>query len=142
VSVRACGVLALGLLVVCSTSGCGGDSTLAASSLAKRAEAVQSLAAEGALLAGDSAAGKTIGVYRHEHASELSSSAAKAATSLASASTTSALEPKLVRLRALAGRVTSRLQRLEDASTTESRVLARELQAAADASAKLGNDLG
>jgi hypothetical protein len=139
---RACSMLACGLLVVCAATGCGGDSTLAASSLAKRAEAVQSLAAEGALLAGDSAAGKTIGVYQREHASELSSSASKAASSLASARTTSALEPKLVRLRELAGRVTSRLQRLADASTTESRVLARELQAAAHASAKLGNDLG
>jgi hypothetical protein len=138
---RACSVLAVWLLLVCVASGCGGGSRLAASSLAKQAEAVQSLAAEGALLAGDSAAGRTIGVYRHEHASELTSAASKAASSLASASTSSGLEPKLVRLRQLAGRVTSRLQRLENASKAESRGLARELQAAADASAKLGNDV-
>jgi hypothetical protein len=132
----------LALLVVCVAAGCGGsNSRLTASSLAKRAEAVQSLAAEGALLAGDSAAGRTTGVYRHEHASELSSSASKAASSLASASTTSALEPKLARLRGLARRVASGLQRLGNASTTESRVLARELQAAADASARLGDEL-
>ena len=138
---RACSVLALWLLVLCVAAGCGGSSRLSASSLAKRAEAVQSLAAEGALLAGDSAAGRTIGVYRREHASELSSTASRAASSLASASTTSALEPRLVRLRELARHVASGLHRLADASTTESRVLAHELQAAADASAKLGHGL-
>lgn len=138
---RACSVLALGLLVLCVAAGCGGSSRLGASSLTKRAEAVQSLAAEGALLAGDSAAGRTIGVYKHEHASELSSAASRAASSLASASTTSALAPRLVRLRELARRVASGLHRLADASTTESRVLAHELQAAADASARLGQGL-
>lgn len=112
---------------------------MGASALAQRASAVQSLAAEGALLAGDSASGRTLAVYRHEHAAELSSSAASAASTLATERAAPALEPERRRLGEIARRVASGLRRLEDASRSESRILEHELQRAAAASTRLGD---
>ena len=102
---------------------------------------MQSLAAEGALLAGDSAAGRSTGVYRREHSSELAAAASKAARSLETAKTTSALEPRIRRLHGIALRVGSQLKHLEGASKAEARALEHELQAAADSSEKLGEGL-
>jgi hypothetical protein len=139
--VSACTWLLLALAVALVAAGCGSSSKLGASSLAKQADALQSLSAEGALLAGDAASGRTTGVYRREHSSELSSAASKAARSLTSARTAPALAPDLRRLRALATRVSSRLQRLGGASKPDSRSLARELQAAATAAEKISKQL-
>jgi hypothetical protein len=132
-------LLTLALLLALVVSGCGKSTPT--SSLAKQAEAVQSLAAEGALLAGDTAAARSTAVHRREHSSELASAASKAATALDTAKTTAALEPRLRRLHGIAVRVESQLKRLEGASKAEARTLERELQAAADSSEKLGEGL-
>lgn len=134
-------MLAFALLVGCVAAGCGGSSMLRPSALAKQADAVRSLAAEGALLAGDAASGKTTSVYLHAHASELSSSASKSTTSLGSAKTAPSLEPRLRHLRRISAQVAAELRLLGGASSAESRTLARELQAAADASKKVSDGL-
>ena len=130
------------MILALAVTGCGQSSTVSRSSLAKRAAAVQSLAAEGALLAGDVADGRSTTVFQREHSSELSKSAGKAASSLASAKTTPALEPDLRRLRILATRAESQLRRLGHASEHDARGLEHGLQSVADSSEKLGDTLG
>ena len=122
-------------------AGCGGGGTLGPESLAKHAEAVQSLAAEGALLAGDSAAGRSTRVFREEHSAELAEAAASAATALKKGEAEPPLGPKLHRLAAIATRVQTDLERLGSASTAEQREIERRLEAAARTSEKLGEEL-
>jgi hypothetical protein len=95
------------LLAALLLAGCG-------SSPAKQAEDLQSLAAEGALLAHDAGEGDEWGPYREAHAQEL----AKQASSLESQAKTrriSAFARVLERdLQALAGADTVRARKLED----------------------------
>ncbi len=125
-----------------AVAGCGGGGSLGQQSLVKRSEAVRSLAAEGALLAGDAAAGRSTGVFRREHASELEQAAAAASASLAKARTTTALQPELRRLRVLAARVRVSLARLGRAAPDEQRALGRRLEDAAKACERLGQAIG
>jgi hypothetical protein len=92
---------------------------------------VQSLAAEGALLARDSAAGKTTAIYTRVHSEALAKAASKAAASLQTATTEPALEPKLRRVASLASEVSADLKRLGHASKEEQSAIARQLEAAA-----------
>ena len=101
IAIRARGAVLVAIAAL-AAAGCGGGGSLGQQSLVKRSEAVQSLAAEGALLAGDAAAGRSTGVFRRAHASELEQAAAAASASLAKARTTTALQPELRRLRVLA----------------------------------------
>lgn len=123
---------ALVLCVLALAAGCGGG-MLGSSALSQHAKTVQSLAAEGALLAEDAVAGRTTSVYTREHAAELAKAASREAASLQKAKTDAALEPKLRRLGTLAARVASELDRLGDASRGEQRTLGRALNAAAQA---------
>jgi hypothetical protein len=134
------GVLVVACAILLCT-GCGSGS-LGAKGLAERSKAVQSLAAEGALLAEDSVAGKSTGVYRREHAAELSKAAATAAASLQHARAATVLEPKRRALAAIAGRVRADLERLGGASEGEQRTLGRALEMAAHASERIGTELG
>jgi hypothetical protein len=137
------GVVVLALLAGILLAACGGSGgTLNAASLAKQSEAVQSLAAEGALLAGDSAAGRSTATFRREHSSELAKVAASTASSLRAGTTTPALQPQLRALRVISGRVSVALGQLADASQRQQRALARRLDAAAEASAKVAEGLG
>ena len=120
-------------------AGCGDGATLSAKALAKKAESLQSQAAEGALLARDAVDGKTTRIYTRVHGSDLHKAASEAQTSLAKGKTEPALEPKLRRLAALAASVTADLG---SASTDEQRAIARRLDAAAQASEHIGEDLG
>jgi hypothetical protein len=129
-------------LAACLVAGCGGGSTQSASSLAKRSEAVQSVAAEGALLAEDAAAGRSTGIFVREHSSELARAAATTRSSLAAARTAPALDPELRRLRRTATTVAALLDRLAGASKPEARVIGRRLEAAAGQSERLGEELG
>jgi hypothetical protein len=139
VSTRTALALALALLV----AGCGGgSSTLSKHALAQRAGAVQSLAAEGALLADDAAAGRSTSIFVREHSSELAIAASTARTTLEGGRTAPALEPELQRLRRIAGRVATGLDRLAGASRSETRSIAHQLQTAADQSKTLGDALG
>jgi hypothetical protein len=135
-------VLAVLLATVLLVSGCGSSSTLGRSSLAKRSDAVQSLAAEGALLAQDAVDGRTTSVYLREHSHELADAAAKAQSSLAGARTTPGLQPQLRRLRRLAAQVAHGLQGLAKASQPQRRTIGHTLEAAAARSGKLSEDLG
>ena len=137
---RRAGALLLALVVLLAAA-CGGQGTLGAKALEQQSKAVQSLAAEGALLAQDSAAGKSTGIFRREHATELSTAASKTEASLASASTEPALEPKLRALTALAGKVGADLKRLASASEAEQRALGRTLDEAAHQSERIGEQL-
>jgi hypothetical protein len=135
-------LLGLPLLLALLVAGCGGGSTLGASSLAKQADAVQSLAAEGALLGQDAADDRTTTVFLREHSSELSSAAGKLATSLDSAKTAPALRPKLLELRRLASQVQRRLDALSKPPRASTRTTARALQSAADRCKSISDSLG
>ena len=122
------------------STGCGGGE-LSASALSKQADSVRSLAAEGALLAGEASEGKTTGIFTRVHSSELDKTAAQTASTLEKAKTTPALEPKLHRLATLARGVSADLNRLSSAPKQEQRTLANELQRAADQSNQIAQRL-
>lgn len=61
-----------GVILALLGAGCGGGGRLGAKALSQQAKSLQSLAAEGALLAQDAVSGKTTRVYRREHSSDLS----------------------------------------------------------------------
>ena len=124
------GALVLAVGIALFTCACGGG-TLGAGAIAKESTTLQSLAAEGALLAQDSSAGKTTAIYTRVHSEALSKAASKAAASLQTAKTKPALEPKLRRLASLAGEVSADLKRLGHASKQEQSAIARRLQTAA-----------
>ncbi len=92
---------------------------------------MQSLAAEGALLARDSAAGKTTAIYTRVRSEDLSKAASTSASSLQTAKTQPGLESKLRRVASLASKVSADLKRLGHASKAEQSSLARELGTAA-----------
>jgi uncharacterized protein (UPF0333 family) len=125
------GAFALVVLLALLASACGSSGTLSASALTKESTALQSLAAEGALLARDSAAGRTTGIYTRVHSQDLYKVASKSAKSLQSATTKPALQPKLRMVASLASKVSADLKRLGHASKAEQSRLAHELEASA-----------
>jgi hypothetical protein len=135
-------LLALAVTLVVLCAGCGGGGKLGAKALSQQSKSLQSLAAEGALLAQDAVSGKTTSVYTREHSSDLDKAASKAEASLKTAKTGPALQPKLRRLAALAARVSAALHRLGGASKDEQRTLARQFQTAARQSEQIGKGLG
>ena len=76
-------------------TGCGGHGELDAGALLQQAKSLQSVSAEGALLAHDAASGKLTGIYSGEHSAELRGAAAQIAASLQAATTTPALATRL-----------------------------------------------
>jgi hypothetical protein len=123
-------------------AGCGGAAVLDAKALAEHSKAVQSLAAEGALLAEDSAAGRSTGIYRRSHSAELAVAAAAAQKSLAHAKATPKFESKRRELARIASKVRTDLERLRGASKDEQRALGPALEAAAHESERIGSELG
>ena len=121
-------------------AGCGGGK-LGVKALSQESKSLQSLAAEGALLAEDAVSGKTTRVYTREHSSDLYKAASKVEASLRAATTAPTLERKLRRLTTLAGRVRGDLERLGGASRGEERAIGRELEAAAQESKRVGEGL-
>ena len=124
------GALVLAVGIALSACACGGGS-LSAKAIKTQSTSLQSLAAEGALLARDSAAGKTTAIYTRVHSEALSKAASKAADSLQTATTEPALEPKLRRVASLATEVSADLKQLGHASTSEQLRLAEQLEKAA-----------
>jgi hypothetical protein len=135
------GVLVLGVVVALFGAGCGGGGKLGAKALSQESKSLQSLAAEGVLLAQDAVSGKTTRIYTREHSSDLYKSASQAEASLRAAKTEPALEPKLRRLVVLAGQVRADLKRLGGASREEQGALGRALQSAAQESQRIGKGL-
>jgi hypothetical protein len=134
-------VLGLGVIVSLIAAGCGGGGRLGAKALLEDSKTLRSAAAEGALLAEDAVSGKATSNYIHEHAVELSEAASQIEAALQAASTDPSLEPERGQLVVLAGRISDDLHRLSEASTDERRALTSELQAAADASQRIGEGL-
>jgi small-conductance mechanosensitive channel len=132
---QAAAILAAALLC----TGCGGE--LSASALSKQADSLRSLAAEGALLAEDSSAGKTTHTFTRVHSSDLDKAASKAAASLETAKTKPALGSERHRLASLAHRISDDLDRLGNASKSEQRSLANQLQRAAEQSNQIAEGL-
>jgi alkylhydroperoxidase/carboxymuconolactone decarboxylase family protein YurZ len=130
-------LLVLGVSLALLGAGCGSGGKLRAKALSQQAKSLQSLAAEGALLAQDAASGKTTRVYTREHSSDLSKAASRAEASLKAAKTEPALQPKLRHLAALGSQVSAALKRLGGASKDEQRTLGRELQTAAQESEQI-----
>lgn len=130
--------LALALLL----AGCGSGGELGPRSLARQSDAVQSLAAEGALLAQDGVDGNTTAIFTREHGGFLSKAATSTASSLAKATTKPALAPELRRLQTLSASVRDQLKELGGASRAEKRDIARTLAQAADDAGRLSKNLG
>ena len=126
---QAAAILAAALLC----AGCGGE--LSASALSKQADSLRSLAAEGALLAEDSSAGKTTHTFTRVHSSDLDKAASKAAASLETAKTKPALESELHRLASLAQTIIDYLDQRYGALWPRDprlRAIGRRLEAEAD----------
>jgi hypothetical protein len=105
--------LALSLwLVVMLLAGCGGGGTLSKKALQKQLEAVQSFAAEGALVADGAADERTTNVFVRVHTKYLSDGTKKLSVQLASAETSPTLEDKLATARKLAVQVEEELDAL------------------------------
>ena len=122
-------------------AGCGAGGKLGVKALSQKSKSLQSLAAEGALLAEDAVSGKTTRIYLREHSSDLYQAASQAEASLKAAEAEPAFEPKLRRLAVLASQVRAGLERLGGASKEEERAIGGELQAAAQESQKIGEGL-
>jgi hypothetical protein len=130
-------LLVLGVILALLGAGCGGGGNLGAKALSQQAKSLQSLAAEGALLAQDAASGKTTRVYTREHSSDLSKAAFRAEASLKAAKTEPALQPKLRQLAALGSQVSTALKRIGGASKDEQRTFGHQLQTAAQESKQI-----
>jgi hypothetical protein len=117
-----------------AAAGCGGKGTLGPKALQQQATGLQALAAEGGILAGDAARGRSTSVFLRVHAQALT----KAAQS--SASTLAAGGPQATDLAALAKNVVLDLDRLSHSGSdrTQQRRLASGLTRAAIRAAKLG----
>ena len=115
-----CGVVAL--------AGCGSSSTLNAKSLQKSAEAVQSTAAEAALVADGVSDGRTTGAFVSVHAPELESAVEKEAKALRSAKASGDVRRKADELARVADRVAKLAGEVDGAHSAEARRLADELR--------------
>ena len=134
-------LLALAVILALLCAGCGSGGKLGAKALSQQSKSLQSLAAEGALLAQDAVSGKATSVYTREHSADLYKAASKAEASLKTAKTGSALQRKLRQLTALGSQISAALHRLGGATKAEQRALGRELQTAARESEKIGEGL-
>jgi len=140
-SMRRTSVLRLATICALIGTACASNGQLEAKALLEQSKTLRSQAAEGALLAEDAVSGKATSNYVHEHAVELSGAASQIEATLRAGSTDPSLEPERGQLEVLARRVSDDLLRLSVASAEEQRTLTSELQAAADASQRIGDGL-
>ena len=104
-------LIALGLLLL---AGCGGGGSASQEDIQKQYEAIQSLAAEGALVADGAADGRTTDVFVRVHTGYLDEAARKVEAQLSSARASGAAERDRVRAARLASSVADELARLGD----------------------------
>jgi hypothetical protein len=102
------------LLVVLLLAGCGGGGSVSQKDVQKQFEAIQSLAAEGALVADGAADDRTTDVFVRVHTGYLDRAAEKVATKLSSAHASGAVDRDRARAARLATEVADRLAALGD----------------------------
>jgi hypothetical protein len=110
-------VLLRGLLisaVLLAAAGCGGGGSASQKDVQKQFEAIQSLAAEGALVADGAADGRTTDVFVRVHTSYLDDAAQKVATELSSAQAEGAVDRDRERAAHMASQVADELAQLRD----------------------------
>ena len=102
-------LIALGLLLF---AGCGGGGSASQKDIQKQFEAIQSLAAEGALVADGAADGRTTDVFVRVHTGYLDQAARKIQAQLSSARASGAAERDRLRAARLASSVADQLSML------------------------------
>jgi hypothetical protein len=134
-----CGALAF---VLALSAGCGGG-TLDAEALSKEFEAVESLAAEGALLADGAARAKTMSPFTLVHAGELAQTAGEKTKRLESAQVASGLQAKAREAATLSARISELLETLGEAPDDRAgaEVVKKMLSDAAESARRLRTSL-
>ena len=100
------------VVAVVATAGCGGGGTLSEKDLKLQAEAVQSFAAEGALVAKDAEQGRTTDTFVRVHTDYMAKAVSKVETELRSKQASGSLDRKREEAARLAVRVSEDLDRL------------------------------
>jgi hypothetical protein len=120
--------------VLLLAAGCGGKGTLGPKALQQEATGLQALAAEGGILAGDAARGRSMSAFMRVHAQYLTKAAKSSATTLAAGG------PAAKPLAGLAKTVSVDLGLLSRSGSdrVQQRRLASALTRAATRAAKLG----
>jgi hypothetical protein len=118
--------------------GCGGQGALGKKALSQEAKGIQSLAAEGGLLAGNAARGSSTSTFTRVHARFLRDAARKSTGTLERGGTS-----KAHRLARLADRVGNDLERLSRSGSDRDlqRMVQRDLALAAGATKRLDKSL-
>jgi hypothetical protein len=121
-------------VLLLAAAGCGGKGTLGPKALQQEATGLQALAAEGGILAGDAARGRSTSVFLRVHAQYLTKAAQSSASTLAGGG------PGAKTLAGLAKTVTVALDRLSHSGSdrVQQRRLASALARAASRAAELG----
>jgi hypothetical protein len=101
-------------VVLVVAAGCGGGGSVSQKDVEKQFEAIQSLAAEGALVADGAADGRTTDVFVRVHTGYLDRAAEKVATKLSSVRASGAVDRDRARAARLATEVADRLAALGD----------------------------
>jgi hypothetical protein len=101
-------------VVLLVAAGCGGGGSVSQKDVQKQFEAIQSLAAEGALVADGAADGRTTDVFVRVHTGYLDKAARKVEGQLSSANASGAAERDRVRAARLASSVADEFARLGD----------------------------
>ncbi len=122
-------------VVLLVAAGCGGGGSVSQKDVQKQFEAIQSLAAEGALVADGAADGRTTDVFVRVHTGYLDKAARKVEGQLSSARASGAAERDRVRAARLASSVAGELARLGDDPGDRARARRIEQQLQRDASA-------
>jgi hypothetical protein len=130
--------ITVSLAVLLLLAACGGQGTLGKKALSQEAKGIQSLAAEGGLLSGDAARGRSTTVFTRIHARYLRDAARKSAATLEHGGTS-----KAQRLGGLADRVANDLERLSRSGSDRDlqRLLQHDLALALDATKRLDESL-
>jgi hypothetical protein len=130
--------ITVSLAVLLLLAACGEQGTLGKKALSQEAKGIQSLAAEGGLLAGDAARGRSTTVFTRIHARYLRDAARTSAGTLERGGT-----PKAQRLSRLADRVANDLERLSRSGSDRDlqRLLQHDLALALDATKRLDESL-
>lgn len=126
----------MAILLTCAVVACGGTHELTRSALDHDFEAIQSAAAEGALLSDDVSRGRTTSAFARVHSGELAGQAKAVSAKLESAEPSPGLKDDVVLARRLAASVANDLERLDEASEDEAGRITRRLKAAAQRAAR------